>query len=337
MVYIDNNLYNNIINTNAPVATDLHIISGYASYQMLERLLAEFPSLKIQLYIGMTHTDGISRTNHNGFLHLMELYSTRLTVMYQHTSPSTHIKLYTWLYDGISMRNYIGSANFSENGFCKLNELMVESGENFEYLFASQKKNSITCTDPAVSVKINIYDEELDTRDNKHFEVVEETLTPYPRTEESIVFSQSKPSKWFMNQRALINNRFSSQYDIIDIPIIFKGQYIFSRRGINNIFRNGQDSYLEQSNRYPFTRIFPYDTTLTFFTDDNEILEGVFKEQYDGRLYFQSDIYTYFAKRLNLDSKRPIEYSDLEQYGRTSIKISKIHDAEYLLDFSIEA
>lgn len=337
MVYIDNNLYGNIIRLNAPAATDLHIISGYASFQMAKKTLAEFPSLKIKLYIGMTHTDGISRTNHNGFLHLMELYPNRLTVMYQHTAPSTHIKLYTWLYDGISMKNYIGSANFSENGFDKLNELMVESGEDFGHLFALQKKNSIACTDPAISEMINIYEEELVEPDSKHFEVVEENLAPYPRTEKSTIFVQSEPSKWFIKQRTLINNRFTNHYDIIDIPVIFKGQYIFSRRGINNIFRNGQDSYLEQSNRYPFTRIFPYDTTLTFFTDDNEILEGIFKEQFDGRLYFHSDIYQYFAKRLQLDSKRPIEYSDLEQYGRDSIKIEKINNTEYLLDFSIEA
>lgn len=311
---------------------------------MTERLLHDYPSLNITLYIGMTPHEGLSKKNHEGFLNLTMQFGERIKVMYQITHPPTHIKLYSWIKDGRCYTHFVGSANFSENGLFKLNELMVENQQNFESLYLKQNKNSVPCTHPNIQKLITLYDDNTDTDPIIECDVDKELVT---ENDDSTYFrndlgasnarqqtNEQSSSNWFNQQLAYITQSHSNYYDIIKIPVVFKNNWNNSRRGINNMFKAGQDNYLEQSNKYPFTNIFPYNTKLTFFTDDNEILEGRFDEDHDGRLYFYDDIYQYFANRLGVHEKRPISYFDLEKYNKDFVKIYKINDTEFLFDFS---
>ncbi|MGO1432939.1 MAG: restriction endonuclease PLD domain-containing protein, partial [Ruoffia tabacinasalis] len=125
---------------------------------MTERLLHDYPSLNITLYIGMTtQHEGLSKKDHEGFLNLTNQYGERIKIMYQITQPPTHIKLYSWIKDGSYYTHFVGSANFSENGLFKLNELMVESQQNFESLYLEQNKNSVPCTHPDIQKLITLY------------------------------------------------------------------------------------------------------------------------------------------------------------------------------------
>lgn len=312
---------------------------------MTERLLHDYPSLNITLYIGMTtQHEGLSKKNHEGFLNLTNQYGERIKIMYQITRPPTHIKLYSWIKDGSYYTHFVGSANFTENGLFKLNELMVESQQNFESLYLEQNKNSVPCTHPDIQKLITLYDDSIDTDLIIELEVDKDLVTEnddstYSRNERTASNARQQTteqsfSNCFNKQLTYITHSPSNYYDIIEIPVVFKNNWDSSRRGINNMFKAGQANYLEQSNKYPFTNTFPYNRKLKFFTDDNKILEGRFDEDHDGRLYFYDDIYQYFANRLGINEKRPITYSDLEKYNKDFVKIYKINDTEFLFDFS---
>ena len=50
MIY-NNELYLNVLKENCKIYDKLSIISGYASASFLERIIEEFPDLKIELFI----------------------------------------------------------------------------------------------------------------------------------------------------------------------------------------------------------------------------------------------------------------------------------------------
>lgn len=113
---------------------------------MTERLLHDYPSLNITLYIGMTTHEGLSMKNHEGFLNLTNQYGERIKIMYQITQPPTHIKLYSWIKDGSYYTHFVGSANFSENGLFKLNELTLGyRGEGQKPLSRGKNQRSDRC------------------------------------------------------------------------------------------------------------------------------------------------------------------------------------------------
>lgn len=341
MPYYNKDLYHHIIEGFAEDATDLHIISGYGSYSIAEHILKSYPHLNITLFIGMTSTNGISEENHKNFIRLVNQYKTRLNVYYQITQPSTHIKLYTWSKNDDIITNFLGSANFTENGLFKLNELMVESSLNYNELFVIQTSNSVTCTNDKVYDSINIYEEsiketELEIKVETSF-LINETDHPYTKqlsnVNQNIQDNSQQNNHLFFNYRNLLRSSISSM-NKIEIPVVLKNVKNYDTRGINQRFRNNQLGYLMKSNRYPFKGFFPLDKQLKFYTDDNKELKGIIYETQIDNLIFEDDIYQYFFNRLDISKIRPIHQADLDQYGRDSVTILKLGDTEYLFDFS---
>lgn len=339
MTYFNKDLYHHIIETQADSATELRIITGYATHSVTRHILECYRHLKLSIYIGMTSNDGISRVNHENFIKLAEQYKNRLNVFYQVTHPSTHIKLYTWVKDDSVITNFAGSANFTENGMFKLNELMVESSLDYSGLFATQASISIPCTSEKVYGNINIYEDEVDILeiDDKPTPLINDETQPfirYSNTNEQYSENSSKENgDLFFNNRNLLRGYVQSPRRI-EIPVILKNVGNYDTRGINNRFRNNQLGYLVKSNKYPFKNFFPLDTPLTFYTDDRKDLKGIVRENRIDDLFFEDDIYSYFFNRLNMSELRPISQFDLDKYGRESVDILKLTDTEYLFDFS---
>lgn len=339
MRYYNKDLYHHIIEEFADSATELRIITGYGSYTVTEHLLRSYPHLRISLYIGMTSTDGISQETHDNFLRLVKQYTNRLDVYYQITHPSTHIKLYTWLKNGNVVTNILGSANFTENGLFKLNELMVESDLDYSNVFAKQISFSIACTSEKVYDNINIYEEEVELLDSndKTPSIINDEAQSYSRSsntneEFSVNYSIGNRNPFYIYRHQL--RGIVSSPKRIEIPVILKNVGNYDTRGINNRFRSNQLGYLMKTNRYPFKNFFPLDIPLTFYTDDGRELKGMVYESRIDNLYFDDDIYGYFFNRLNLSELRPISQLDLDEYGRESITIFKLNETEYLFDFS---
>lgn len=326
---IKDNLYKNIIAENASVANMLKIISGYGSAKFTERVLKEFPDLKIELFLGMT-MDGVSINNHSRFLSLIESYPNRLNVYYQVENPNTHIKLYSWYYKTYNLINFAGSANFTENGFINNRELLVPCNGDIEQLFLKQFEISMDCQNSKINEYIKFYNDEI---------IVEETGETQINTQKTINSEENKSiitasnyrDRYFLNYYLRKKNEVISEFKV---PVLLKTETSPDTTGINAWNRKKQLPYLKQSPNYPFSKFFPLDKTVTFFTDDGRKVEGVVRGSKDRQLEFEHNIYEYISNRIGLYEKRPINFKDLLDYGRSYITLSKISDHEYLLDFS---
>lgn len=107
----------------------VQILSGYASPEFLVFILNKFPNLSIDLTIGMIPKDKIFKSNHFAFVNLMSRYP-KLTVSYVTSSQPSHSKIYHWLHSQTNeTKTFVGSANFSINGFLINQETMLQSNE----------------------------------------------------------------------------------------------------------------------------------------------------------------------------------------------------------------
>ncbi len=102
----------------AAYADELKIVAGYASPAMVSRVLAELPdSATLHLVVGMAGHEGVVIADHEAFTALQEANSDRLRVAYTTGGRSIHTKLYVWSRQGEGVEAYVGSSNFTQNGF----------------------------------------------------------------------------------------------------------------------------------------------------------------------------------------------------------------------------
>ena len=87
--------------------------------------------MNINLYIGMSQ-EGIITENHNKYIQIMNKHD-RVNVYYQVIGELTHIKLYSFSKEEV-FKNFMGSVNFTENGFIYNNELLCEFNDSINKL-----------------------------------------------------------------------------------------------------------------------------------------------------------------------------------------------------------
>ena len=154
MIY-NNELYLNVLKENCKIYDKLSIISGYASASFLERIIEEFPDLKIELFIGMSQ-EGVLKANHKQYLRIMSI-NKNVNIYYQYKAALTHIKAYVFSnYE--ETKSFVGSANFTENGFIFNNELLCETNESLNELFNDQKEKSKLCNDNSINEYLQFVD-----------------------------------------------------------------------------------------------------------------------------------------------------------------------------------
>src|SRR5699024_4618550 len=115
-------LYNKILVNNFKRYKSIRVISGYASPTMVRRVIKSFPDVHILLYIGMTQ-EGISEQNHQDYLQITASYPN-IQIYYQYKGSLNHIKLIEF-YNDTDCKVYVGSANFTENGYLNQKELKI--------------------------------------------------------------------------------------------------------------------------------------------------------------------------------------------------------------------
>jgi HKD family nuclease len=132
MIYRD--LYNEVLIKPCSEGADtLKIISGYATSTMASLHLDDLHEKKlnahIKLLIGMCPTDGLSMSNHQGFLSLVnsttDTFKNRFVCSYIYKSPPVHSKLFLWYKKNDLYKAFIGSANYTRNAFYHQREVMA--------------------------------------------------------------------------------------------------------------------------------------------------------------------------------------------------------------------
>ena len=312
--FYDSALYQNIILNNAKNAVKLCIVSGYGSAAFLGRVMAEFPKLNIDLYLGMT-PQGISKRNHSGFKALMATYDN-LNVFYQINEPVTHIKLLSFMYSDARIISFNGSANFTENGFFNWHESMSEAEIDSAAIFECQKMESKLCIDKSIELDINIYeDETLKLED----EIAEDDI----QIEAGTIAEQSENKK---AQSKFVVGSKKLHYGF-EVPVLFENDKS-KQAGINQ-----KKPYLTASNNAPFTATFKPGEKIIFKTDEGNIFTAYVDERKSRRMYFEQDIKSYITKKLNISKDNLIEYSDLLRYGKQHLLLEDNGDKTYTIHF----
>ena len=350
MATISNSLYEKIIAKEASLSEKLRVISGYGSAPFLKKVVTEYPSLQIELFLGMTQ-QGISEKSHQMFNDLTERYSN-ISVYYQVSGKYTHMKILE--FTSLNHKNtYIGSANFTENGFVEQREIMTSIEDDLATLFIQQHANSMLCCDEAIANKIVLYSDEdnLEQKINgyeqdikrnnseKNENPVHEDLGPYVDSSESNGDSKDKYNsiKEFYRKLPMLRTRANNQYyKEFDLPIVLPpiNNSLWDRRGIN-AWTEGGTPVLAQTPKLHFETVFPSNKKFEIVTDDGCSFVAILTGKFNRNLQLiNGDIFKYTQKRIGAADNSPISYFDLIKFGFVNFHFVRLSETKYYMTFS---
>lgn len=319
MVIYNKDLYTNVLKKHCTNFETLNIISGYASASFLKRVIDSYPHLNINIYIGMSQ-EGIITDNHNKYIQIMNR-NDRIKVYYQVNGELTHIKLYSFSKEGTN-KNFMGSANFTENGFIYNNELLSEINDDTNSFFEKQLENSMLCNSSNISKYINFVDNKLQNEDSYNEIDQIRNKIEYFNREHSI-------SKY-------LNTDMTDKYIKLPIVIPKKASAIWETSGINAKFGN-KDSHLVMSN-YNSSKLkefFNPEKVSYIYDFENTNILCELKGTFNRELHFVDiDIYDYFRKLIGLKENTPITHEHLEYFGYEYFTFKKTEENKYLLTFT---
>ncbi|MCM3358675.1 restriction endonuclease PLD domain-containing protein [Psychrobacillus sp. MER TA 171] len=298
----------------------LRILTGYASSAFLYHILENYQDIEIELIIGMSRRDGIPRWDHERYQQIVN-ENPRISIFYQISSPPIHTKIYHWYTDGLfdDSLTFVGSANFSWGGFRDQHELMVEVNfPNIDEVFAIP--TCLICIEPTIEDYIrftNIYIGRRGRVRQRPIQVVE-------------------------------NNDLSrdvSLYPYVDLPLLLNNDTaIHERSGLNWGQRPGREpnqayipvsSRIHQANPNFFP---PTQQEFNMLTDDGHQLICVVAQSNRKAIETpesNSILGRYFRERLRVPLGTRVDAQDVIDYGRTSVRVYKIDDETYFMDFGV--
>ncbi len=321
-VLLSDNLFSEVLlNPAKDGASDLYIISGYASSAMVfhhaEKLKEQNSDININLIIGMTCRDGLSKTNHRGFQSLVENdLSGIFNCSYLINRPPVHSKVYTWVKDEKPIMAFAGSANYSQQAF----------------IGNSQREVATKC-DPTTAY--DYYKSLIDESIYCNHQDAEEVITLY---NDNRAVNSTKDSV----------EEETAEYDVTTglehelISLINRSGEISQRSGLNW----GQRDNREPNQAYIPLKVNVYSTDFfppvaqhfTIHTDDGKILICT-RAQENGKAIHtpqnNSLIGEYFRFRLGVANGGLVTMGDLTSYGRIDIDFYKIDEENYYMDFSV--
>ena len=129
-------------------ASEVYIVTGYASATFANRHLSENPNFILNLIIGMPRR----RSDHLGYLNLIRNFEGRFHGYYLQDYPPSHCKSYSWYNENNPIVGYAGSTNYSQSGFFRqINQMSLERAIEGKELFNTLRDRSINMVDFAMS------------------------------------------------------------------------------------------------------------------------------------------------------------------------------------------
>lgn len=327
MIYITN-LYQNIIIKGCENATELKVCTGYSSSEFVKKVLDDCPTLKIELFLGMT-VYGISSKNHDGFIKLIENYKERIKVWYQITEPPTHTKSYTFFKNEVEIQSYIGSANFTKNGFIKWNEMLISSELSLNDFYEAQKCLSMLANNEEIEKYIFLYEEdEIST----NFIEEEEEQFIYVVDKDN----QDSVSKYVDTDILSKKNNFTDFRYRRRLTIIPEKFPLWKRKGINASLNGGRSTLL-QTATFQFDTIFPLDKKIRILTKDgNSFVAYVDSSPSILEIEFTPSLHTYISKRIGHCPSSYLTREILVDKKMNDVRFLKIEEDLYEMIFEID-
>lgn len=306
MIY--QNLFERVLVSPASGGADgLLIVSGYASGSMAYRHLSTpeiaGAGVKVRLVVGMASTsDGIRLADHDMFNRLEK--EAAFECHYRIAPPAVHSKVYVWMRGNAPLRAFVGSANYTEQGF-----------------LSGRQENAMDETDPR-EARGYFMDTLRGAMEVSHDDI-EDNVTlrrNEPRSRESgdcITVS-------LLSRTGAVPTRSGLNW----------GQ----RYG-----RNPNQAYIQLGAARAKSGFFPpRPEQFTVVTDDNLSFIAVRAQKSGDRGGDAIEtpegnhiLGAYLRARIGVRSGAPVTERDLENYGRTDITFCKIECDTYYMDFSV--
>lgn len=298
-------------------ANKLIIISGYVSHNMaswhMKRINEEsLPPVKISLIAGMYPIEGVNVDIHEGLKDLVnfrdDCYSS-FECKYIYQGAPVHSKVYLWMKDDEPFIAFAGSANYTRNGFGKLQrEYVVECDPIEAYAFYQDiESDSIVCNHSEVEEYIKFYK-------NQKISQVEHDIKH--STLEKVTLS-------LLTSRGDVGHGSGINWGI--------------RR--NGTKREPNQAYISVPVEIARSGFFPLDKThFSAITDDQKQLILRIEQANDKALTTplnNSLLGEYLRNRIGVANGAFVTKEDLERYGRTDVTFYKIDDEQFLMDFSV--
>jgi len=305
-------------------ATQIHIVSGYASPAMVTRHLQELKKsqvskFSIDLLVGMSGLDGVTRSSLAGFKAIpRQSGESHFSCHFTLPGKSIHSNIYVLSDDSGPLKAFTGSANYtqlgfglstySESHFETLSE--VDPLEAFNYVIALSG-DAISYTNPDIDRYIAI-------------------------NSEPVNFSAALESD-------LAGTAQITSIKTIVLPLVQTRQnagQVHQRSGLNWGQRDGRDpnqAYIPIPSSIARLGFFPSrGEHFQVLTDDNEAFICTVAQDGDKALETPNDnsiLGKYFRKRLNVALGSPITREHLDAYGSTGVEIRKVDEGVFQLVF----
>jgi hypothetical protein len=326
MQVVYDELYKEIIEKHYRYFNELNIISGYASANFLERVINEFPNKNLNLFIGMTQ-HGLSKANHKKFIEIVES-KPHVSVYYQVKGFPTHIKALEFINEN-DKKTFVGSANFTRNGFIVNREVMVEVEEEITHKIHEQFELSLSCNDPDTLNHIKLFD---DIETNEQFEVLDEQIN-----ETFVANIVNEEIRRKINSFNFENKLFtySNTYEgitYLSLPIILTAD--INSSWMDYGANSGNGAYINNSNlqREKMVNFFGRDKKFKIKTFDGIETMAELKGKFGRELYFYDlNINTYIKKLMSHPLDKIITNLDLYKFGYDNLYFKKIKDDEFLM------
>ncbi|WP_426355467.1 restriction endonuclease PLD domain-containing protein [Exiguobacterium sp. R-39] len=328
-MYLINNLENHVLeNPYAEGHRHLRVLSGYVSPVFVQHVMESYDELFLEVTVGMTSMDGVANWHHQAFLGLVNQFADRLIIRYQTSQPGNHRKVYYWHDDILEEKVFVGSANFTRNGFGRQKEVLVEvTFSNVEEIFTDL--NVIQCNSPHVEEAITFY-----SASPRRITTQVPVLIDEPRGIENV-----------QTTIEVLSTPTNTYSDYVDLSLLNRNTgEVPERSGLNWGQREGRDhnqAYLSVPlsihNGNP--DFFPPSVVpFVVITDDGESLICVMAQQNRKGIQTResnSIMGAYFRRRLGMESGAFVTVADLRRYGRDSVRIYKIDEETFYLDFGV--
>lgn len=347
IIYKD--IYSELFEKKKNTITSIKILVGYSGIDILEKLVADFPRVKIDLIIGMAR-EGIYMGDHIRYKELT-FTNNNVNVYYHIMTPKNHIKLYVFN-DSYS---YVGSANFSKLAFSEhQEELLVRVEDNFNDIICKAFSKSVICTDEdKVSSFIFSNSEDIPTLNSIQNEMKDKT--------DSIVEPTQEQDKLVVVKKEIntpTNNKVSVDYyrkpklrnfpnliravdwrlrkDIEVTPVLPKERDIrWDMDGINTPASEG-DPHLIATNANDFRNFFGTQPFTLHIENEGEYetFQAHLGGNFHKKLMFDKkfDIYQYLKGFTNIIEERPLSYNDLIENNIKHLKFTRLNESEYFLE-----
>ena len=290
-------------------ANRLLVVSGYASANMAYRHLGEdlikARSVRVALIYGMAAKDGVLLADHEGFKRLEN--GGAFECHYRLVLPPVHSKVYVWMDGDKPVKAFVGSANYTQQGFGlarNQGEAMAEEiPQNAFAYFERAQQGAMEARHDDIESHVRFHNDGQEPGEDSDCRIV-------PLVSRDGEVQSSAGLNWAYRQQPGYNRNRNEAYIQIGASL-------------------GREDF------FP-----PRPTRFTIKTDDGASFIAVRAQKGGAGDAIETPennalLGEYFRNRLRVPSGDFVTAAMLDAYGRRDVEFCKIDDETFLMDFSV--